>query len=49
MGDTIYVSGQPSHDDQGNIVGAPPLDDRGRILDHSNMGTQMRQSYENAK
>jgi len=47
--DTIYVSGQLSHDDQGNIVGAAPLDERGRILDHSNMETQMRQTYENAK
>jgi enamine deaminase RidA (YjgF/YER057c/UK114 family) len=49
MGDTIYVSGQLSHDDQGNMVGAPPLDDKGRILDHSNMEIQMRQTYENAK
>jgi hypothetical protein len=23
--DTIYVSGQLSHDDQGNMVGAPPV------------------------
>ena len=49
VGDTIYVSGQLSHDDQGNMVGAPPLDDKGRILDHSNMEIQMRQTYENAK
>ncbi len=46
--DTIYVSGQLSHDDQGNIVGAAPLDDSGKILDHSNMETQMRQTYANA-
>ena len=37
VGDTIYVSGQLSHDDQGNIVGAAPLDDSGKIRDHSNM------------
>jgi len=49
VGDTIYVSGQLSHDAEGNIVGAPPLDDKGRILDHSNMEIQMRQTYENAK
>jgi enamine deaminase RidA (YjgF/YER057c/UK114 family) len=49
VGDTIYVSGQLSHDSDGNIVGAPPLDDQGRILDHSNMEIQMRQTYENAK
>jgi enamine deaminase RidA (YjgF/YER057c/UK114 family) len=49
VGDTIYVSGQLSHDDEGNLVGAAPLDDKGRILDHSNMEIQMRQTYANAK
>jgi enamine deaminase RidA (YjgF/YER057c/UK114 family) len=47
--DTIYVSGQLSHDEQGNVVGAAPLDDSGNIRDHSNMETQMRQTYANAK
>jgi len=47
--DTIYVSGQLSHDSQGNIVGAAPLDDQGNIRDHSNMEVQMRQTYANAK
>ena len=47
--DTIYVSGQLSHDEQGNMVGAAPLDDSGKIRDHSNMETQMRQTYANAK
>ncbi len=47
--DTIYVSGQLSHDEQGNLVGAAPLDDDGKISDHSNMETQMRQTYANAK
>ena len=47
--DTIYVSGQLSHDDLGNVVGPAPLDDRGRVRDHSNMETQMRQTYANAK
>jgi enamine deaminase RidA (YjgF/YER057c/UK114 family) len=47
--DTIYVSGQLSHDDEGNIVGAAPLDDQGNIRDHSNMEIQMRQTYVNAK
>ena len=41
---TIYVSGQLSHDDQGNMVGAAPLDDSGKIRDHSKMETQMRQT-----
>jgi len=47
--DTIYVSGQLGLDDQGNMVGPPPLDDSGKILDYSNMETQMRQTYANAK
>lgn len=47
--DTIYVSGQLSHDEQGNVVGAAPLDDSGKISDHSNMEIQMRQTYANAK
>ena len=37
--DTIYVSGQLSHDDEGNMVGAVPPD----------MEAQMRQTYANAK
>ena len=47
--DTIYISGQLSHDDEGNLVGEAPLDDQGRIRDHSNMEIQMRQTYANAK
>ena len=49
VADTIYVSGQLSHDDHGNMVGPAPLDDSGRIRDHSNMETQMRQTYANAE
>jgi enamine deaminase RidA (YjgF/YER057c/UK114 family) len=49
VGDTIYVSGQLSHDEQGNMVGAAPLDESGKIGDHSNMEIQMRQTYANAK
>ena len=47
--DMIYVSGQLSHDDHGNMVGPAPLDDSGKIRDYSNMETQMRQTYANAK
>jgi len=47
--DTIYVSGQLGLDDKGNMVGPAPLDDSGRIRDYSNMETQMRQTYVNAK
>lgn len=49
VGDTIYVSGQLSHDDEGNFVGPAPLDEQGRIRDHANMEIQMRQTYANAK
>lgn len=49
VGDTIYVSGQLSHDEKGNFVAPAPLDDQGRIRDHSNMGSQMLQAYANAK
>jgi 2-iminobutanoate/2-iminopropanoate deaminase len=37
VGDTIYVSGQVSHDDNGNIMG------------RGDMETQMRQAYANIK
>ena len=47
--DTLYISGQLSHDDEGNMVAPAPLDDMKRILDHSNMEAQMRQTYVNAK
>ena len=49
VGNTIYVSGQIGHDDEGNLVGPAPVDDDGNILDHSNMEVQMRQAYVNAK
>lgn len=49
VGDTIYVSGQLSHDDRGEMVGPAKLDASGRIVDHGNMEAQMRQTYANAK
>lgn len=49
VGDTIYVSGQLAHDDRGKMVAPAPLDDRGRIADHGNMGVQMAQSYANIR
>jgi len=39
VGDTIYVSGQLSHDAEGRLIGAAPPD----------MEAQMRQTYANAK
>jgi enamine deaminase RidA (YjgF/YER057c/UK114 family) len=47
VGDTIYVSGQLSHDDEGNMIAPAPLDPAGSIADHGNMGPQMAQSYAN--
>jgi len=47
VGDTIYVSGQLSHDDAGKMVAPAPLDGQGRIADHGNMGPQMAQAYAN--
>ena len=49
VGGTIYVSGQLSHDDEGNMVGPAPVDKDDKIGDHGNMGIQMAQSYANAK
>jgi hypothetical protein len=45
--DTIYVSGQLSHDDQGNIVAAAPLDNTGTIRDHSVKGRGLASSLSN--
>jgi enamine deaminase RidA (YjgF/YER057c/UK114 family) len=47
VGDTIYVSGQLSHDDDGNMVAPAPLDQAGGIADHGKVGPQMAQSYAN--
>jgi enamine deaminase RidA (YjgF/YER057c/UK114 family) len=49
VGNMIYVSGQLSHDSDGNFVGPAPVDDDGNITDHSNMEIQMRQTYKNAE
>jgi enamine deaminase RidA (YjgF/YER057c/UK114 family) len=47
-GDTIYVSGQLSH--QGSELVAPaPVDEHGAVRDFSAMGEQMRQTYLNAE
>jgi enamine deaminase RidA (YjgF/YER057c/UK114 family) len=47
-GELIYVSGQLSHDERGNIVAPAPRDETGRISDFSNMEAQMRRTYRNA-
>jgi len=49
VGNTIHIAGQLSHDDAGNLVGPAVVDDRGNIVDSSNMALQMRTTYENAQ
>ncbi|GAA3850895.1 RidA family protein [Streptomyces sedi] len=46
-GDTIYLSGQVSHDGE-TLVAPAPLDDSGRVTDTANTGEQLRQVYANA-
>lgn len=47
--DTIYISGQLSHDADGKLVAPAVLDDRGRPVDFSQMEEQIRQTHVNAK
>lgn len=47
--DTIYLSGQLSHDSDGNFVAPAELDEAGRPVDYSKMEEQFRQTYINAK
>jgi enamine deaminase RidA (YjgF/YER057c/UK114 family) len=49
VGSTIYVSGQFSHDEEGNFITPAPVDADGNILDHSNMEIQMQQTYKMAE
>ena len=48
-GDTIYVSGQLSHDEAGNLVAPAPVGPDGRVTSFANMEAQMRQTYANAE
>jgi len=47
-GDWLYISGQLSHDEQGQIVAPAPLDNAKNITSFANMESQMRQAYVNA-
>ena len=47
VGNVIYVSGQLSHDDEGNLVGPAPVESAGKVLDGANMELQMRTTYAN--
>jgi enamine deaminase RidA (YjgF/YER057c/UK114 family) len=46
--DTIYVSGQLSHDDKGKLVAPAALDEFGKPAEFSTMEQQMRTTYANA-
>lgn len=46
--DTIYLSGQLSHDQQGQLVAPAALDADGKPRDFDAMAAQMRQTYQNA-
>ena len=48
VGDTIYVSGQVSHDDKAKLVAPAALDESGKPVDFSMMEQQMRTAYANA-
>jgi enamine deaminase RidA (YjgF/YER057c/UK114 family) len=48
VGNAIYVSGQLSHDDDGNFVAPARLDGSGAESDRSQMEAQMRTAYANA-
>ena len=45
---TIYVSGQLSHDDAGALIAPASLDDSGHPDDFSTMEAQMERAYANA-
>lgn len=46
-GDTIYLSGQLSHDGE-ELVAPAPVGEDGTVTDFGNMGAQLRQTYANA-
>lgn len=48
VNDTIYLSGQLSHDRNGALVAPASLDSAGKPSDFTQMEEQMRQTYRNA-
>lgn len=48
FGDTIYVSGQFSHDEKGNLIAPAALDEARKAAEFSMMEQQMRATYANA-
>jgi len=47
VGGTIFLSGQLSHNEKGEMVAPAPVDAAGKVSDFSNMEAQMAQSYAN--
>ncbi|KWT84990.1 hypothetical protein ASB65_26415 [Agrobacterium tumefaciens str. B6] len=47
--DTIYISGQLSHDSQGNLAAPAEIDAAGKPASFETMEAQIRQTYQNAK
>lgn len=47
--DTIYISGQLSHDGEGQLVAPADVDGAGKPVDFSQMEAQLHQTYLNAK
>ena len=47
LGEEIYVSGQLSHDRNGQLVAPAAVDEEGKPRDSSMMEAQMRATYEN--
>lgn len=48
IGDRLRIIGQMSHDTDGNLIGAAPVDAEGLPTDCSNMALQLRMAYANA-
>jgi enamine deaminase RidA (YjgF/YER057c/UK114 family) len=48
VGDTIFLSGQLSHDEKGNLIAPAALDKSGKPTGFSMMEQQMRAAYGNA-
>ncbi len=47
-GNTIYISGQLSHDEKGEFIAPAPVDKAGKVTDTSNTEAQMQATYVNA-
>lgn len=46
--DTIYLSGQLSHDKDGTLIAPAPLNQEGKPVNFDQMEAQIRQTYRNA-